>query len=161
VFLAEKTPVFAHLDVAQDITVRVADRTTATAGIRWAEYFDEREAAFVSLGIRRYFDGGSIAYRLTGTEVEGDEFLAHLINVRLDDSEGEGNTQLWLSLGDSSPSQFEDSFSGSDYAIVLQRTQPLWVDVALVAAAGFSSYDSVGGRYTATTFRVGLSTKLD
>jgi YaiO family outer membrane protein len=160
VFVAEKSPVFAHIDVAQDITFRVADRTTMTAGIRWAEYFEEREAAFVSLGVRRYFNGGSIAYRLTGTEVEGDDFLAHLINLRLDDGEGEGNMQLWLSAGETT-SQFNDSFSGSDYAVILQRTQPLWDNVALVAAAGLTSYDAVGGRYTATTFRVGLSTKLD
>lgn len=160
VFLAERTPVFAHVDVAQDVTVRVADRTTVTAGIRWAEYFEDREAAFFSLGVRRYFDGGSIAYRLTGTQVERDEFLAHLINLRFDDGEGEGNTQLWLSAG-ASPSQFDDSFSGSDYAVMLQRTQPLWDNVALVAAAGLTSYDAAGGRYTATTFRVGLSTKLD
>ncbi|NOT40976.1 MAG: YaiO family outer membrane beta-barrel protein [Alphaproteobacteria bacterium] len=161
VFLAEKTPVFAHIDVAQDVTVRVADRTTVTAGIRWAEYDGGNEAAFASLGVRRYFEGGSIAYRLTGAEVDGDDFFAHLINLRLDDSEGGGSTQLWLSVGDAASSQFDDSFNANNRSVTLQRTQPLWDNVALVAAAGLSEYRSAGGHYTATTFRVGLSTMLD
>jgi YaiO family outer membrane protein len=161
-FVAEKMPVFAHTDVAQDITLRVADRTTVTAGIRWAEYFEERDVAFASLGVRRYFDRGSIAYRLTGTQVDGkDKFLAHLVNLRLNDGQGDGNTQLWLSVGDASSSQLDANFSGSDRGFMLQRTQPLWGDVALVAAAGLSSYASPGGRYMATTLSIGLSTKLD
>ena len=161
-FLAEDTPVFAHIDVAQDLTVRVADRTTLTAGIRWADYFGGRDATFLSLGARRYFSGGSIAYRLTGAQVENqDTFLAHLVNLRLNDRGGDGNTQLWLSAGDASLSQFDDSLSGSNYAFTLQRTQPLSRDVALVAAAGLSSYDSPDGRYTATNVRLGLSAKLD
>ena len=161
-FLAEDTPVFAHIDVAQDLTVRVADRTTLTAGIRWADYFGGREATFLSLGARRYFSGGSIAYRLTGAQVDGqDHFLAHLVNLRLNDPRGDGNTQLWLSSGDASLSQFDDTLTGGNQAFMLQRTQPLSRDIALVAAAGLSSYDSSGGRYTATSFKLGLSAKLD
>ena len=162
VFLAEDTPVFEHIDVAQDVTFRVADRTAVTAGIRWTEYFEDHESASVSLGVRHYFDGGSIAYRLTDTQIDGgDNFFGHLINLRLNDSEGDGSTQLWLSVGDTAPSQPGDSFSGSNRGFVLQRTQPLWGDVALVAAAGLSSYASPSGRYSAATFRLGLSTKLD
>ena len=161
-FLAERSPVFAHIDVAQDLTVRVADRTTLTTGIRWAEYFGEQEVTFVSLGARRYFGGGSIAYKLTGTRVDGqDSFFGHLINLRLDDSRGEGNTQLWLSAGDSALTQFNDTPGASNRGFMLQRSQPLWNEVALVAAAGLSAYDSSGDRYTATSFRIGLAAKLD
>lgn len=163
-FVAEKAPVFAHVDVAQDVTIRLPGQTTVTTGVRWAEYFGDREATFYSLGARRYFSGGSIGYRLTRTQAEGqDGFFAHLVNLSLNDSQGKGRTQLWLSSGEASTSnsQFDERLAGSNRTLMLQRTQPLWSDVALVVSAGVSSYDYPGIRYTATTIGLGLSVALD
>ena len=163
-FVAEDTPVFAHIDAAQDVTFRVADGVTLTPGVRWAEYSGDREAAFYSLGARRYFSRGSIAYRLTRTQAEDqDGFFAHLLSASLNDGQGKGKTQLWLSSGDAaltSP-QTDEGFDGSNRAFVLQRTQPLWGDVALIASAGLASYEFAGGRYTAATFGIGVSAALD
>jgi len=144
-FDAEDTPVFASLDIAQDFTLRVADKTTATLGLRWAEYFADQEVAFYSLGVRRYFERGSLAYRLTRTEAEGgDGYYAHLASVSLHDRVGKGKTQLWLSAGETAPAnvQLNDTLSGGNVGAMLQRTQPLWGDVALVATAGVSSFES-------------------
>lgn len=163
-FVAEDEPVFAHLDFAQDVTLKVAKSTTVTAGARWAEYFAGREASFLSLGARRYFKGGSIAYRLTRVNPDDrDAFLGHMVNLTVNDGRGKGKTQLWLSTGASSlvRSQLEDNFTGRDRAILVQRTQPLTEKLALVASAGFSSYARPGNRITSSTFGLGLSVALD
>jgi YaiO family outer membrane protein len=163
-FVAEEEPVFANLDFAQDVTVQVADKTTVTLGGRWARYFGDREVTFLSLGARRYFKGGSVAYRLSRVDPEGrGPFLSHLVNLSINDGRGAGKTQLWLAAGAASleRSQLEDNFQGEDYSALLQRTQPLTTKVALVASAGLSSYDRPGDRITATNFGLGLLVGLD
>lgn len=164
VFAAENDPVFPHFDIAQDLTARVARRTTVTGGVRWAEYFGDREVIFLSLGARRYFEGGSVAYRLTLTDPEGSEaFLAHLASLTLNDGEGNGKTQLWAGAGATSlsPAQLDTDFSGNDYSFLIQRTQPLADTVAFIAAGGVTSYDSPTGRYTGAKFGLGLSIDLE
>lgn len=163
-FVSEDSPVFARIDAAQDITAKVADKTTLTAGIRWAEYFGDEEATFLSLGARRYFTGGSLAYRLTWTNPDAqDDFFAHLVNLTLNDGKGRGKTQIWAGTGETSltRAQIDADFSGDDRAFLIQRTQPLSENFALVAAAGLSSYADPGGRYTGVNLGVGLTVDLD
>lgn len=163
-FVAEEAPVFAHLDFAQDVTFKVAESTAVTTGARWAEFFGNREVTFLSLGARRYFKGGSIAYRLT--RVNPDDraaFFGHMINLSISDGQGRGKTQVWASTGNSSlvRSQLEDSFTGKDRALLVQRTQPLTDKLALVASAGLASYARPGDRMYATTFGIGLMAAID
>lgn len=161
VFISEDEPVFAHREIAQDLTLKVAHSTTMTLGGRWAQYAGGRDVAFLSLGARRYFRGGSVAYRLTLTDPEGQgSFVGHLFNLSLSDGgTSTGKTQLWLSAGESSlnRSLMVDTFSGEDYAAMLKRTQPLTSQIALIAGAGVASYDRPAGRITSTTFDLGLS----
>lgn len=163
-FVAEQEPVFAHLDIAQDVTYAVAKHTAVTAGARWAQYFAGREVSFLSLGVRRYFKRGSVSYRLTRVNPDDrDAFFGHMLNLAVNDARGKGKTQLWLSTGASSlvRSQLEDNFTGRDRAVLVQRTQPLTERLALVASAGFSSYARPGNSITSSTFGLGLSVALD
>lgn len=163
-FVAENNPVYAHINASQDITARVTRRMTMTAGVRWAEYFGGRDVTFLSIGGRRYFTRGSIAYRLTWTKAEGrDAFIAHLANLTLNDSHGKGKTQLWLSTGTASlaRSQFDNNFARSDRAFLIQRTQPLSLNFSIVPSFGLSSYGSAGGRYTGTNLGMGLLVALN
>lgn len=163
-FVAKDAPVFAHLDFAQDVSLKVADSTTMTAGARWAKYFAGREVTFMSLGIRRYFKGGSMAYRLTRVNPDDrDAFFGHMVNLTVSDGRGKGKTQVWLSTGASSlvRSQLEDNFAGKDRAILIQRTQPLTGKLALIASAGLSSYARPRDRINSSTFGLGLSVAID
>ena len=163
-FVAEQEPVFAHLDFAQDVTVKVAKNTAITAGARWAEYFAGREVTFVSLGARQYFKGGSIAYRLTRVNPDNRSgYFGHLVNLSVNDARGKGKTQLWLSTGAASATrlQLESNLAGKDRALMVQRTQPLNDRLALIASAGVSSYGNPSNRVTSTTFGLGLSVGID
>ena len=125
-FVAENEPVFAHLDFAQDVTVKVARNTTVTVGARWAKYSGGRDVAFQSLGVRQYFKGGSASYRLMRINPDNRKaFYGHLLNFSIYDVEGAGKTQLWLSAGAASFDrvQPEDNVSGDDYSVVFQRFQ--------------------------------------
>lgn len=163
-FAAEDKPVFANLDLSQDVTLKVASRTTVTAGARWARYFGGQEVTFFSIGARQYFKGGSVAYRLSRIDPPGrGAFLAHLVNVTLDDPHGAGKTRLWLGTGAASleRSQLEASFTGHDWSGLVQRLQPLTDKVALVASAGVSSYARPGEDVIGTNFGLGLQLGLD
>ena len=158
-FVAENEPVFAELGFAQDVTIAVADKTTVTLGGRWARYFGNQDVTFLSAGARRYFRGGSVSYRLTHVNPEGrDAFLAHLVNITIDDASGEGKTQLWLSTGEASldRSQIDGDFDGQNRAAMLQRTQPLTSNLALVASAGLSSFDRPQGDFTSLNLGLGV-----
>ena len=158
-FVAEQEPIFAHLDFAQDVTVKVAENTTATAGARWAEYFAGREVTFFSLGARRYFKGGSFAYQLTRVDPDNrNAYFGHLVNLSVNDGRGMGKTQLWLSTGAALATrlQLEGDLAGKDRALMLQRNQPLSDKFALIASAGVSSYANPGNRVSSTTFGLGF-----
>jgi len=163
-FVAEDQPIFANLDFSQDITVAVAKGTTVTIGGRWARYFGGTEVTFLSVGARRYFKGGSIAYRLTRTDPQGrDAFLSHLVNLTLNDRRGGGKTQLWLGAGSASleRTQLEANFTEHDLSGLLQRTQPLTGKLALIGSAGVSRYARPGNDVTSTTIGLGLQLGLN
>jgi YaiO family outer membrane protein len=164
IFVAEDKPVFTALDFSQDVTFKVAQSATVTLGGRWARYFGNRDVSFVSLGTRRYFKGGSAAYRLSWIQPEGnDGFFGHLVNLTINDGHGAGKTQLWLSSGSSEldRNQPADGFARRSYATMLKRTQPLTSQFALIAGAGVSSYARPAGRVTATNLELGLQIGLD
>ena len=159
---AEDEPVFANRDIAQDITFRVLENTTATVGARWARYFGSQDVYFLSASARYYFERGSVSYRLSYVEPDGsNSFLAHLVNIALNDADGSGKTQLWLSAGEASidAAQLQNNFSGEDYGVFLRRLQPLTESVGLIGSVGFSSYDRPADRVTATS--VGLGVEVD
>lgn len=163
-FIAEDKSVFANLEFGQEVTFKVAPSTTVTLGGRWARYSGGQDVVFFSLGARRYFRGGSVAYRLTRVAPTGlDASWGHLINLTINDSHGAGKTQLWLSTGanELARSQLAGDFSGQDYSGMLKRTQPLTDKLSLIAGAGFSSYDRPGRRVSATNFELGLQLGID
>lgn len=157
--IAEDEPVFANRQLAQDVTFNATKDTTITVGGRWARYFGDRDVYFVSAGARHYFKGGSVSYRLSYVDPEGrDGFLAHLVNLSLNDRDGRGKTQLWLGAGAASLDRPIDqpNFSGEDYSATLRRVQPLTGQLSLVGQVGITSFDRPAGRVEATNIGVGL-----
>ena len=164
VFVAEDKSPFQHLDVAQDVTGKIGTDTAITLGARWARYAGGQDVWFVSGGVRQYFKGGSVAYRLSWTKPDTrNGYLSHLGSLTINDSKGKGKTQLWLSVGSASlaTSQLPDSFRGKDLAGFLQRFQPINERMALLLSLGLSSYDRPVSRVTAKTFGLGLSIELN
>lgn len=162
-FVAESKSPFAHLDIAQDVTVKAAKSTAVTFGARWARYNGGQDVAFANLGARQYFRGGSIAYRLSWTKPNTrGGFLSHLGSLTLNDSKGDGKTQLWLSYGAASlaASQLPGAFRGKDYGAAIKRVQPLGGRVGLNISAGVTSYDRPGTRLTGVSAGLGLSFKM-
>lgn len=164
VFLSENEPVFARVDIAQDLTVRVADKTTLTLGGRWAQYSGGREVVFASAGLRRYFRGGSLSYRASLVDPDGtSSFVAHLINLTINDGRGGGKTQIWLGAGASSLERntIDGDFTGRDYSATLRRYQPIGGNLDLVLTGGVTSYARPFGRVTGMTLGLGLLVDLD
>lgn len=164
VFVAENTPVFAHLDIGQDVTFRIAKNTTLTAGARWARYFGGHDLAFQSIGLRYYFEGGSASYTVMRINPDNrDAFFGQLFNLSVNDAQGAGKTQLWLSSGTTPYDRIqpEDNVSGDDYAAVLQRYQPLGQNLNLIVGAGITSYARPTGRTTGSNFKLGISMPVD
>jgi hypothetical protein len=85
------------------------------------------------------------------------------VNLTVNDGQGKGRTQLWLSTGAAvlARSQLDDSFAKNDRAFMLQRIQPLSHNLSLIPSAGLSSYANPGGRYTSTNLGLGLSMSLN
>jgi len=163
-FVAEDKSPFQHLDIAQDFTGKVAKDTTLTVGARWARYAGGQDVWFVSGGVRQYFKGGSVAYRLSWTKPNAlSGYLSHLASITINDGRGKGTTQLWLSSGAASlaTSQLPDTFRGKDLAALLHRVQPINDSMALLLSLGLSAYDRPGSRVTATTVGLGLSIQLN
>lgn len=158
--VAQDEPVFANIDVAQDVTFRVAPSVTGTIGARYARYFGDNDVYFVSGGARYYFKGGSISYRLSYIEPENrDKIFAHMVQLTINDGgDSRGKTQLWLGAGETSldDAVFAGQASGDDYSAYLRRYQPISDRLDLIASVGIASYDRPGGRITAPTFGVGL-----
>jgi YaiO family outer membrane protein len=163
-FVAEDSPVFAQYDFAQDLTFKVGGNTAVTLGGRWARYFGHQEVTFLSAGVRQYFKGGSVSYRLTRVDPQGrSAYLAHLANLSVNDPKGAGRTQLWLSAGEASltNSQLQANFSGEDYGAVIQRVQPLTDRISLIPMVGYSYYDRPGGRLEAFNLGLGIALGID
>lgn len=159
VAVSENAPVFATRQVAQDVNFRILPKTTAMVGARWARYYGNADAYFVSGGLRYYFGAGSVAYKATYVEPDNrDAIVSHQVSVNINDGNGNGKTQLWLSAGEASldNSAFVADFSGEDYAAYLRRYQPLTSKLNLVASVGYASYDRPQGRVEAPTFGLGL-----
>lgn len=162
-FVSQGDPVFARLDVSQDFTATVVKDTTVTLGARFARFHGGRDVRFGSAGIRRYFKGGSIAYRMSLADPDGaSPHLAHLINLAVRDGAGGGQTRVWLSTGEAAYTrpQLGTAFSGKDRAAVLQRTQPIFGPVSLAATVGIASYGRPGRDVKSKSFGLGLTTKF-
>lgn len=162
-FIAEDRPVFASVDLAQDVNVKVAEKTVLTVGGRWARYFGNQDVYFVSGGIRQYFKGGSVAYRLSWVKPEGrDAFLSQLASLTLNDGRGRGKTQFWFNYGGATFDRTLDStFSAKDYGGTVQRIQPLNQDFSLSLTAGLQSYARPAGRVEGTKLGLGVNMSLD
>ena len=159
VSISENEPVFANRDIAQDFTFRVLPRTTATIGGRWARYYGGTNVYTASAGVRYYFRHGAISYRLSYVEADRvDPIVTHLVNLVVNDPQGDGKTQLWLSAGGTSleNSAFTNDFSGDDYSVYLRRYQPVAKNLDILGSVGFASYDRPHGRISAPIFGLGV-----
>ncbi|MGI7010415.1 YaiO family outer membrane beta-barrel protein [Citrobacter braakii] len=143
--IAENTPVFARRDAQQDISVKVLPKTVFTFGYRYASYFDDTDVNAFSGGISLYTGPFITSWRYThyDTEDAGGSY-SHIVSLRLNDLNGKGNTQLWVSRGtgaytyDWSP----DTKKGTLKSISLRRNQPLTDQLTLGLALGKQWYDT-------------------
>ncbi len=162
--LSENDPVFARYEVGQDLTLKVARDTTITGGVRYAQYFNDRDVMFYSLGARQYFKGGSVAYRASLVDPDNHEaFISHLVNLSLNDPEGRGKTQMWLSAGGTAMERqaLDGDFTGTDYAGTIKRLQPITKTLDLVLSAGLTSYERTDGRKLGNSVGLGLQIDVD
>lgn len=160
---AENAGIVPYLELGQDFGVKVMVATVANFGARYARYQGE-DVTFAHLGLRRYFKGGSVAYRLTRTMPEhGGAFFAHLANLSLSDARGTGRTQLWLGYGASADNRLPSgqSLSGKDWSATLRRVQPLGSRFSLAPLAGYASYALPGRRVSSVSLGIGLSLAMD
>lgn len=164
IFVSENKQVFARIDVAQDITVAIGKQSTGTFGLRWAEYANGEKTLFISAGGRRYFKGGSIAYRATYTKPNGGGgYVAHLVNLTINDPIGRGKTQLWLGYGETAVDRgpFNSNVSEHDYGGTIRRVQPLGDGkIDAVFLFGVTAYGNPSGRVWGKTAGLGLSLNL-
>jgi YaiO family outer membrane protein len=162
-FVSQNEPVFAKLDITQDVTSRVFQNTTVTVGGRYAQFFEGQDVWFLQGGARHYFPGGSVAYRLSYVDRKGKSaFLAHLVNLSVRDPGGRGETRLWLGVGETSltGSQISEDIREKNYGATIQRVQPLTGPLAVTLLAGISSFDRPAGSRTSTKLGLGLSTSF-
>ena len=163
-FVSEDKQVFANIDAAQDVTVAFGKKFTATAGVRWAEYANGDKVVFISLGGRRYFKRGSIAYRATYTRPNGESgYVAHMVNLTLSDPTGRGKTQFWIGYGDTKMDRalFKSNFNETDYGGTVRRVQPLGNGkIDMVFLLGVTAYGNPTGRVWGKTAGLGLSLNL-
>lgn len=162
--LSENEPVYARYEVGQDLTLKVARNTTVTGGVKYAQYFNDRDVMFYSLGARQYFDGGSVAYRATVVDPDNHEaFISHLLNLSVNDPSGRGKTQMWLSAGGTALERqaLDGDFTGTDYAGTIKRLQPITRSLDLVLSAGLTSYDRPTGREMGNNVGIGLQLDVD
>ena len=161
--LAENAGIAPWLSAQQDFHVKLAGHAVVSLGARLVRY-RSGDAVFLNAGVRRYFRGGSIAYRLTRVEAGArGSLVAHLANLSLDDARGSGRTQLWLGLGSSAEDRRDDGrmLSGKDWAATLRRVQPLAGPLSLTPAIGYSSLALSQGRVGALSLALGLKLALD
>lgn len=162
--VAEDKPVFARYQVGQELTLKVARNTTVTGGVRYANYFGDRDVMFYSLGARQYFKGGSVAYRATLVDPDNHEaFVSHLVNLSVNDPQGRGKTQMWLSAGGTAIERqaLDGDFTGTDYSGTLRRLQPLTKKLDVILSAGLTSYDRPTGRTLGNSVGLGLQLDVD
>jgi YaiO family outer membrane protein len=161
--VSEDEPIYARFEIGQDLTVKVARNTTVTGGVRYANYFGDRDVLFYSLGARQYFKGGSVAYRATLVDPDNHKaFVSHLANISINDGQGRGKTQMWLSAGGVALERqaINGEFTGTDYAGTVKRIQPLTDDLDVVVSAGLTSYDRPTGRELGNSVGIGLQFKV-
>lgn len=164
---AQDVGIVPWLELGQEVNAKVGGQVVATLGARLARYQGE-DVVFASGGLRRYFKGGSVSYRLTrALPQHGPGFFAHLVNLSLNDRVGAGRTQLWAALGTDPDNRSPDGqrLSGKDWSVALRRVQPLAGKgrgaISLAPFAGYTSYALPGGRVGSFEAGLGLTIGLD
>lgn len=143
--IAENTPVFSRRDLQQDISLKVIPRTLLTLGYRYATYFDDTDVNAWSGGLALYTGPLITSWRYTHYDTVGiGSSYSHIVSLRLNDSKGSGNTQLWLSKGTGAYTYEWDpeTRKGKLKSISLRRVQPLTEALSLGLTVGKQWYDT-------------------
>lgn len=150
VAVAENTPVFARQDLQQDISLKVVHGTLFTFGYRYASYTGDSEVNAWSGGLSVYTGPFITSWRYTRyySEDKGDSY-SHIVTLRMNDWQGEGNTQLWLSRGTGAYAYdwYSAHRKGTLKGVSLRRAQPLRDQLSLGISVGKQWYDTPVDRY--------------
>lgn len=159
VALATNSPVFPGHDISQEVNYKFLPNAVATGAVRHIRYYRGRDALALSAGGTYYFKGGFGSYRYTSYDVEGvGRTHGHLATVRINDSAGRGETQLWLGAGNSLHDYdwLPETSRGRVRSVALRRVQPIKDRIALDLTVGKSWHDAGAVDYDGTSIRVGL-----
>lgn len=160
VALATNSPLFPSHRLKQDVNLKIGRNVVASAGIGHNRYYGGRDAVTWTAGGSYYFNGGFVSYRYSGYDVEDlGNTHGHLGTVRINDSRGRGQTQLWLGTG-TAVHELEvlpTLSKGRLTSVALRRLQPLNDNLALDLTVGHSWYDIGEADYRGTSIRVGFT----
>ncbi len=148
--IAENTPVFSRKDLQQDISLKLIPQTLLTFGYRYANYFDDTNMNAWSGGFSLYTGPFITSWRYTYYDTVGiGSSYSNIISLRLNDSNGSGNTQLWLSKGTGAYAYEWDpeTRKGKLKSISLRRVQSLTKQLSLGLTVGKQWYDTPVDNY--------------
>lgn len=156
---ATNSPVFATRSIMQEISIKPGGGLVVNAGAKLARYYQGVGVKALALGPTYYFPRGSVAYRFTRYNVEGQgKANGHLANLRLNDPDGRGSTQLWLG---SSETLIDSAFAlggnnGRVRSVALRRVQPISGQLGLSLGIGRDWFDTPTGKYRGTRPAIGI-----
>lgn len=152
-------PVFVNREIAHDFNVKVIPNTVLTVGGRYSEYFGGVYISAWNVGGTYYWDRLSATYRYSKYHSSlGGSTDANMVSLRLRDSEGRGNTQLWLGKGSSlyAYDWTSDLGVGDQKSVVLRRVQPIGQKLDLTVGVGKVWYENPFSKYEGVSANVGL-----
>lgn len=148
---ADNTPVFSRQDFSQDISLSLLPKTVFTMGYRHAKYYDNVDVNAWKGGISFYTGPIITSYHYTHYDSsDAGGSYSHMITFRLNDIQGDGHTQIWLSSGtgaytyDWSP----ETRHGDIKSVSLQRIQPITDQLKLGLTVGKSWYNTPNYDYS-------------
>ena len=153
-------PVFAARILDQNVTYSGLDSTALTFGVRHARYFGDVDSKAWYASGAYYMDRLSMRYRYTKHETDGlGDTSSHVVSLHLKDTSGRGNTQLWLSRGDSIHEYLwtPELLQGSRQGISVRRVQPLNFATSLHATLERATYETPLRNYHGISASLGLA----
>ncbi|EAM2857313.1 YaiO family outer membrane beta-barrel protein [Salmonella enterica] len=149
--VSENTPVFARKDLQQDLSFKLIHNLLFTTGYRYANYFGDTDVNSFSGKISLYTGPVISSWRYThyNTQGKGGSY-SNIISFQLNDLNGKGNTQLWLSRGTGAYTYdwLSETHKGTLESISLRRIQPLTDRLNLGVTLGKQWYNTPIDNYS-------------
>ena len=153
-------PVFADSRIGQTFYLKLIPRTVFQLGVSQTEYFGDVDMRAYTAGVAYYFDRVTVSYRHNRYDVKGlDRSNGNVVSLRLKDTDGRGNTQLWLGDGTTVHDYefLEDVAQGDRRSVMLRRVQPVGASTDINFNLGKTWYERPIGDYQGLQVGVGVT----